>query len=62
MVVSKCVISLIMTPFILQCDVGNENDVNQMFEWIENNPDLGKVDICIPNAGFSSDGTLMEGQ
>merc|ERR1719458_2396565 len=44
-----------------QCDVANENDVNQMFEWIENNPDLGKVDICIPNAGFSSDGTLMEG-
>ena len=61
MVVSKCMISSIMTPFIFQCDVGNENDVNQMFEWIENNPDLGKVDICIPNAGFSSDGTLMEG-
>merc|ERR1712226_539844 len=47
--------------FPVKCDVGNEDDVTQMFEWIESNPNLGKVDICIPNAGFSSNGTLMEG-
>ena len=32
-----------------------------MFQWIENNPSLGRVDICIPNAGFSANGSLMEG-
>ena len=44
-----------------QCDVGNEDEVDKMFQWIENNPSLGRVDICIPNAGFSTDATLMEG-
>ena len=33
-----------------------------MFRWIEDNPELGKVDICIPNAGFSTSATLMEGR
>ena len=47
--------------FQFQCDVGNEDDVNKMFQWIENNPSLGRVDICIPNAGFSANGSLMEG-
>ena len=46
---------------LFQCDVGNEDDVNKMFQWIENNPSLGRVDICIPNAGFSANGSLMEG-
>ena len=32
-----------------------------MFEWIENHPKLGKVDVCVPNAGFSPEGTLLEG-
>lgn len=46
---------------LFQCDVANEDDVNKMFQWIENNPSLGRVDICIPNAGFSTNGSLMEG-
>ena len=33
-----------------------------MFEWIESNKNLGKVDICIPNAGFSVSDTLIEGE
>ena len=33
-----------------------------MFRWIENNPELGKVDVCIPNAGFSTSATLLEGK
>jgi len=45
----------------MKCDVGNEDEVDKMFQWIENNPSLGRVDICIPNAGFSTDATLMEG-
>jgi len=45
----------------IKCDVGNENDVTQMFKWIESNENLGKVDICIPNAGFSVSQTLIEG-
>ena len=32
-----------------------------MFAWIENHPDLGQVDICVPNAGFSTNSSLMEG-
>ena len=32
-----------------------------MFNWIESHPDLGRVDICINNAGFSTSNTLLEG-
>merc|ERR1712029_363809 len=44
-----------------QCDVSKEDEVEKMFDWIENHPDLGQVDVCIPNAGFSHNSTLMEG-
>ena len=30
-----------------------------MFEWIEGHKDLGQVDVCVPNAGFSHPGSLM---
>ena len=33
-----------------------------MYEWIESNPDLGKVDVCIPNAGFAASSSLLEGK
>ena len=32
-----------------------------MFTWIESNPDLGRVDVCINNAGLSTAETLTEG-
>ena len=32
-----------------------------MFEWIEGHKDLGQVNVCIPNAGFSHPGSLMAG-
>merc|ERR1712117_908817 len=32
-----------------------------MFEWIEGHKDLGQVDVCVPNAGFSHPGSLMDG-
>jgi hypothetical protein len=33
-----------------------------MFEWVENNPDLGRVDLCVPNAGFNVQASLLEGE
>ena len=33
-----------------QCDMGNPQEIEKMFEWIESNKELGKVDICINNA------------
>ena len=32
-----------------------------MFSWIETHPELGKVDVCINNAGLSTAETLSEG-
>ena len=32
-----------------------------MFAWIESHPELGKVDVCINNAGLSTAETLTEG-
>ena len=38
-----------MYPY--KCDLSNTKNVQDMFEWIENHPELGKVDICVCNAG-----------
>ena len=46
---------------MFQCDLGNEEAVEQMFQWIHAQPDLGKVDICIANAGFATKHSLLEG-
>ena len=35
--------------------------MEKMFEWIEGHEELGKVDVCVPNAGFSTSANLMEG-
>ena len=32
-----------------------------MFSWIESHPELGKVDVCINNAGLSTSESLAEG-
>ena len=39
----------------------NEEEIKAMFKWVEDHPELGKVDICIPNAGMSYKSTLLEG-
>ena len=39
----------------------NEDEVKNMFKWVEDHADLGKVDVCIPNAGFSADKSLLDG-
>ena len=48
-------------PLLLQCDMTQEDDIRGMFKWIEEHSDLGKVDVCIPNAGYSADKSLLDG-
>ena len=33
-----------------------------MFAWMEDHPDLGRVDVCVNNAGLSSSESLLEGR
>ena len=38
-----------------------DNEIYGMFDWIEKHPDLGRVDVCVANAGMSTDASLLEG-
>jgi len=44
-----------------KCDMKKEDEIMKMFKWIEEHPNLGKVDVCIPNAGLSHDNKLIDG-
>ena len=44
-----------------KCDVSEKDAVEKMFAWIESQPDLGKVDVCVANAGLSKANTLLNG-
>ena len=57
----KCDFSKLISNYKLQCDMTNEDEVKNMFKWVEDHADLGKVDVCIPNAGFSADKSLLDG-
>ena len=46
-------------PF--KCDLQKEDEINQMFQWIEEHPELGSIDVCIPNAGLTKSITLLDG-
>ena len=46
--------------FPYQCDMGNPKEIENMFEWIETNKDLGRIDICINNAACVWAKGLME--
>ena len=41
--------------------MASEDEVRKMFEWIENQPSLGKIDVCIPNAGLCIGNSLLDG-
>jgi len=49
------------TLYPYKCDLSKEDDIVNMFKWIEDHPDLGKIDVCIPNAGYSVGNLLLEG-
>jgi NAD(P)-dependent dehydrogenase (short-subunit alcohol dehydrogenase family) len=38
--------------FGIECDLEKDEDIRKMFESIKNNQDLGRVDVCICNAGL----------
>ena len=42
--------------------MANENEIRGMFKWVEDHPDLGKIDVCIPNAGFCKNATFLNGK
>jgi len=44
-----------------KCDLTKEDEIRSMFSWIESHPDLGRVDVCVNNAGLSTAETLTEG-
>jgi len=44
-----------------RCDLTQETDIRSMFDWVETHPELGRVDVCINNAGLSSATSLLEG-
>lgn len=48
--------------YAYKCDMESEDDINGMFNWIAEHKELGKVDICINNAGMSTSETLLEGK
>ncbi|ODM90321.1 Dehydrogenase/reductase SDR family member 11 [Orchesella cincta] len=46
----------VLVPY--KCDVSKDEELEKMFEWIENHH--GGVDVCVNNAGFSYDKPLLE--
>ena len=47
--VSKSKASGIIVPY--KCDLNDMNNIKDMFDWIENHQELGRVDVCVCNAG-----------
>jgi len=37
--------------FGVECDLDKDEDIQKMFNLIKNHPELGRVDVCICNAG-----------
>ncbi|KAL8618792.1 hypothetical protein ACOMHN_000220 [Nucella lapillus] len=48
-----------VTP--VKCDVSSEAEVMAMFQMIRHNSSLGRVDVCINNAGLAHDEPLLTG-
>lgn len=46
----------------MTCDVSKEEEVGAMFQKIREDSNLGRVDVCINNAGLAHDAPLLTGQ
>ncbi|TRY74007.1 hypothetical protein TCAL_06693 [Tigriopus californicus] len=44
-----------------KCDLEKEDEVEAMFKWIESDPNLGRVDFLLANAGMSTPEGLLDG-
>lgn len=47
--------------FPRKCDMRSESEIRAMFTWVEDHPQLGRVDVCVNNAGLSTAETLTDG-
>lgn len=45
-----------------QCDLEKESEIREMFKWIEAQEELGRVDVCVNNAGMSTAENLLNGK
>ncbi|XP_076461369.1 dehydrogenase/reductase SDR family member 11-like [Babylonia areolata] len=45
----------------VKCDVSKEEEVTAMFQMIRQHSSLGRVDVCINNAGLAHDAPLLTG-
>jgi len=48
--------------FAYKCDMEKEEEIEQMFKWIAEHKELGRVDVCINNAGMSTSESLLDGK
>jgi len=48
-----------LTP--IRCDVTKEDDISAMFDVIRKDSNLGRVDVCINNAGLAHNAPLLTG-
>ena len=46
--------------FGFECDLDKDEDIRRMFDWIQNHPELGQVDVCICNAGILNNRNLSK--
>ncbi len=44
-----------------QCDLTKTSEITAMFDWIHREDDLGRVDVCMANAGTCNPSSLLEG-
>ena len=46
----------------IKCDVSKEDEVAAMFQTIRQDSNLGRVDVCINNAGLAHNAPLLSGE
>ena len=46
--------------YAYECDLNQTANIEAMFQWINDHPDLGHVDLCVANAGTTSHHGLLD--